>query len=209
MQLQISTQRKHSSRCIRQRLFFLFTMFFLSAATPLSAQDILMGVTSDGGPEGKGTAYSFKTDTKAFNVIKGFVDWGANPVGDLVRGTDGYLYGMTPNGGTYTHGTIFRISTTGDMTILKNFNLNVDGGYPKGSLIQATDGNFYGMTSSGPNSGGGAIFKLTQDGKYSIVRALSSADGTWPQGHLIQAADGHLYGITRTGGAAGNGTISG
>jgi hypothetical protein len=43
MQLQISTQGKHNSRCIRQRLFSLFTLFFLLAAAPLGAQDILNG----------------------------------------------------------------------------------------------------------------------------------------------------------------------
>jgi uncharacterized repeat protein (TIGR03803 family) len=184
------------------------TLFFLLLSlSSLRAQDVLMGLTSNGGPEGKGTAYSIKTDGKGFNVIKGFANWGESPVNSLVRGTDGYLYGMAHDGGTYGGGTIFKISTSGDITILKNFNLNVDGGYPKGSLIQANDGNFWGMASSGPNSGGGAVFKITPDGKYSIVRALSSADGTWPRGHLVQAADGHLYGITRTGGAFGSGTI--
>lgn len=188
-------------RCIA----FVAAFVFLSARA--SAQDVLMGLTSNGGPEGKGTAYSIKTDGKGFNVIKGFVNWGENPMSSLLRGTDGYLYGMTPAGGTYGHGTIFRISTSGEVLILKNLNSNVDGGYPHGSLIQATDGNFYGLMSSGPNSGGGVIFKLTSDYKYSILRAFSSADGYWPQGRLTQAADGALYGITRAGGASGYGTI--
>ncbi len=51
----------------------------------------LVGLTSNGGPEGKGTAYSIKTDTKAFNIIKDFVDWGSFPTSELVRGTDGNL----------------------------------------------------------------------------------------------------------------------
>jgi hypothetical protein len=40
---------------------------------------MLMGLASDGGIEGKGTIYSIRTDTKAFNVIKGFADWGQHP----------------------------------------------------------------------------------------------------------------------------------
>lgn len=186
---------------------FLLAPFLFFISSRSSAQDVLMGLTSNGGPEGKGTAYSIKTDTKAFNIIKGFADWGANPLSDLVRGTDGYLYGMTPNGGTYNHGALFKISTSGDVTVLKHFNLYEEGGYPQGSLIQATDGNFYGTVSSGPTSGG-AIFKITSGGKFTVVKNLnSSADGGRPHGHLIQAADGNFYGLNYAGGAYGYGTI--
>lgn len=206
MKTETATQQTNTTlQCLSA---FFTAVFLLLFSTSLCAQDVLMGLTSNGGPEGKGTLYSYKTDTKAFNVIKGFANWGERPVSSLVQGTDGYLYGMTPNGGTYGYGTIFKIATSGDITILKNFDGTNDGGNPKGSLIQATDGNFWGMTSSGPNSGGGCIFKLTPDGKYSVVKAFSiNTDGGWPQGHLIQAADGHLYGVTRSGGASGYGTI--
>lgn len=201
-------QGGHTAKIRSHKSLVILLIVFLFSTYVINAQDVLMGLTSNGGPEGKGTSFSIKTDTKAFDVIKGFANWGENPVSSLVRGTDGYLYGMAPNGGTYGTGTIFRISTSGEMFILKNFDLNVDGGYPKGSLIQASDGNFWGMTSSGPNSGGGAIFKITPDGKYTLVRPFSSStDGGWPEGHLTEASDGYLYGITRGGGASGNGTI--
>jgi uncharacterized repeat protein (TIGR03803 family) len=141
-------------------------------------------------------------------VIKGFADWGASPVSDLVRGNDGNFYGMASEGGSYNHGTIFKITPTGNLTVIKHFNLTVDGGYPKGSLLLANDGNFYGMTSGGSINNGGAIFKLTPSGTYTILRSLSiNTDGGRPQGHLIQATDGFLYGINNAGGVNGYGTI--
>jgi hypothetical protein len=76
-------------------------------------------------------------------------------------------------GGTYGHGTLFKISTTGDITILKHFNYYAEGGNPKGSLIQATDGNFYGMLNGSSTYSGGAIFKMTPGGQFSIVKNLS------------------------------------
>lgn len=202
----INGQRKHTdNRKYVQFLFLLFAVLF--SLKRLKAQDVLFGLTSNGGPEGKGTAYSIRSDTKAFTVIKGFADWGASPVSDLVRGSDGYLYGMSPNGGTYNHGTLFKISTGGDITVLKHFNLYAEGGYPNGSLIQANDGNFYGMLNSGPSGSTGVIFKITSGGKFTVVRNLSSADGGRPHGHLIQAADGHFYGVNTSFGQYGYGTI--
>lgn len=191
-----------------QYYFFLLTAFAWFIAGSLNAQDVLMGLTTNGGPEGKGTAYSIKTDTKAFNVIKSFADWGTNPDDDLIKGSDGALYGMTGNGGIYGFGTLFKITTSGELTVLKHFDLSVDGGYPKGSLVQANDGNFYGTLTNGTSKGGGAIFKITPSGQYNVIRSLSlSTDGGRPNGKLIQATDGYLYGTTYTGGSGGGGTI--
>ncbi len=96
----------------------------------------------------------------------------------------------------------------GSITVLKNLNLSVDGGYPKGSLIQAKDGNFYGMMSSGSVNNGGCIFKITSSGSYTIIRSLSiNTDGGRSQGHLVQTSDGSFYGTNNAGGANGYGTI--
>lgn len=211
----ISTQDQPGSQAMGARmpnialpllkLLFLASLLFANTAR---AQDVLLGVTSNGGVEGKGTAFSIKTDTKTFSIIKNFADWGALPISDLVRGTDGYLYGMTQNGGTYDHGTLFKISTTGVITVLKHFNLAVDGGYPQGSLIQAKDGLFYGMLNSGPGGSGGIIFKISATGVYTVVKNLTiNTDGGRPKGRLLQATDGNFYGLNSAGGASGYGTI--
>src|SRR5688572_6268220 len=206
--------RQHDAGGKRMRLplsrFFTFILctFLLTGISSLQAQDVLVGLTSNGGPEGKGTAYSIKSDAKSFTVIKGFADWGSNPIDDLVKGTDGNLYGMTPDGGTYNHGTLFRISNGGAITILKNFNLSIDGGYPRGSLVQARDGNFYGTLSAGTPNGGGAIFRITPGGQFSLIKSLLiNTEGGRPNGKLIQGSDDNLYGLNSSGGSTGYGTI--
>ncbi len=190
-------------------LSLFFSLLILLCTLSVNAQDVLMGLTSDGGIEGKGTLYSIKTDTKAFNVIKNFANWGQYPKSDLVKGPDGALYGMTPEGGTYNYGTIFRMTTNGTITILKHFDLKPDGGAPRGSLILGKDGNFYGLTSNGGAYYGGVIFRYNPTtGQYTILKSFNGTpDGYSPQGHLVQAADGTFYGITNMGGANGYGTI--
>ncbi len=72
--------------------------------------------------------------------------------GALVQATDGALYGVTGAGGSNCSvgsgcGTVFKITSTGTLTTLHSFD-DTDGQGPVG-LIQASDGNFYGVTSYG------------------------------------------------------------
>jgi|HubBroStandDraft_5_1064220.scaffolds.fasta_scaffold602604_2 hypothetical protein len=71
--------------------------------------------------------------------------------------------------------------------------------------MEATDGNFYGTTSSGGCCG--AVFRVTPDVSESIVYFFKGkADGGAPAGGLIQGSDGSLYGITDSGGALNGAT---
>lgn len=209
MKTTIFTQRKtnryNSFRCLRA---FFATAFIVFLTSSLCAQDVLVGLNSNGGVEGKGTIYSIKTDTKAFNVIKGFADYGALPIGSLVQAPDGYFYGMTPSGGTYDYGTLFRLTASGDITILKHFEYSTDGGSPNGSLIVGKDGALYGVTTVGGINYGGTIFRITTDGVFTVLRHLKATpDGSHPNGTLLQAADGYFYGMAYNGGTNGYGTI--
>ena len=99
-------------------------------------------------------------------------------------------------------------SCAGVTTVLHSFNRNAEGGTPKGSLIQATDGNFYGTTTDGGSGGAGTIFKITPAGAYAVIKHLTSATtGASPQGSLVQGTDGFLYGMTYSGGSSSGGTI--
>ncbi len=191
----------------------IFTLIFLLCASLISyfsnAQDVLVGLTSNGGPQGKGTVFSMNTSGASFSVIKGFEDWGKAPNGDLLLGSDGNFYGMTYTGGTYTYpGTIFMMTPTGAITILKQLNGSSEGQYPYGELIKGVDGNFYGVTSSGGTNTYGTIFKITPSGTYTVLKNFSIAtDGSNPRGHLVLAKDGNFYGMTYGGGKNGYGTI--
>src|SRR5687767_6773754 len=88
-------------------LYGFAALFCLMPSFSSKAQDMLAGLTSNGGPEGKGTLFNIKTNGTGFTVVKGFADWGKNPLSNLVQGPDGNYYGMTFNGGTFSnYGTI-------------------------------------------------------------------------------------------------------
>jgi uncharacterized repeat protein (TIGR03803 family) len=67
----------------------------------------------------------------------------------LVRANDGDFYGTTGGAGTNIGGTIFKITPSGTLTTLYSFCPNdvcADGASPYASLIEATNGDFYGTT---------------------------------------------------------------
>lgn len=173
----------------------------------MKAQDDLLGLTSNGGTEGRGTMFTIKTTGASFSIIKSFADWGKTPWGDLIQGTDGNFYGMTSLGGTYNCGTVFKVTSIGVVTVLHQLNYATDGANPYGELMKGADGNFYGLTSSGGTNSYGTIFKMTPAGIFTVIRHLSHADGTNPRGHLVLGADGNYYGATYSGGSNSYGTI--
>src|SRR5438270_3678060 len=80
------------------RLFCLYPSFIillLSLSLQSKTQDVLVGLTSNGGPQGGGTAFSIKTTGTNFTIMKEFHEWGKNPEGNLIKGLDGNYYGMT------------------------------------------------------------------------------------------------------------------
>jgi uncharacterized repeat protein (TIGR03803 family) len=142
------------------------------------------------------------TTLHSFNVGDG-----NGPIGGLVQGTDGDLYGTTSSGGAYGLGTVFKISPTGTLTTLYSFCSQsgcIDGAAPIAGLIQASDGDFYGTNGADGAHGSGTIFKITARGKlttlYSFCAQAECADGSYPASRLVQAADGDFYGTTLQGG---------
>jgi uncharacterized repeat protein (TIGR03803 family) len=79
----------------------------------------------------------------------------------LIRGSDGNFYRMTSDGGANSDGTVFKVTPSGTETVLYSFaGGTTDGAYPYGSLIQASDGSFYGLTDSGGAAGDGTFFEF-------------------------------------------------
>jgi uncharacterized repeat protein (TIGR03803 family) len=123
---------------------------------------------------------------------------GNNPLAPLIRGADGNLYGSTETGGDFGDGNLFMVSTNGAITNLYSFTNGIDGGFPTNALMQAVDGNFYGVTTFGGVSNLGSIFRLTPAGAFSTVYSFTGGlDGKFPDGPLVQGLDGSLYGSTR------------
>ncbi len=80
-----------------------------------------------------------------------------------MQGSDGNFYGTTSGGGTGGGGTIFKITSSGVLTLLYSF-CGAIGGCPNGAvpigLLQGTDGGFYGATDEAGAYGDGTIFRL-------------------------------------------------
>jgi uncharacterized repeat protein (TIGR03803 family) len=125
----------------------------------------------------------------------------------LIQGTDGNFYGTADQGGTTGAGTVFKLTPGGKLTVLYTFcSLTgcTDGINPYGSLVQGTDGNFYG-TTDGDDSNNGTVFKLTPAGKLTTLANFSGAnDNAVPFAGLVQATDGSFYGAAFTNYRDGN-----
>ena len=141
-------------------------------------------------------------------------EFGGTPYGNgpLLLANDGYLYGTLYFGIDSDHGTVFKMSPSGDFRTLYQFDIT-HGIHAVGPLIQGSDGNFYGTTYQGGTApgidwSGGVIFKLTASGALTVLYNLNGlGDGGHPVGGLVQATDGNIYGTTSIGGPENHGLL--
>ncbi|HYV93069.1 MAG TPA: choice-of-anchor tandem repeat GloVer-containing protein, partial [Chitinophagales bacterium] len=164
----------------------------------------LYGMTSLGGTNYKGVIFSFDLNTMIYTKLMDFDgNNGAYPQGSLIQATNGKLYGMTPYGGVNDYGVIFNFDITNN-TYSKLFDNDItDGDRPQESLIQATDGQLYGMMGNGGYNSYGQIFSFDPViNNYTFLYSLSGCVSS-----LIQATDGKLYGMTSMGGGNNEGVI--
>ena len=175
------------------------------------------GTTSAGGANGDGTVFKITpsgtlTTLHSFDGTDGF-----SPIAGLIQGTDGNFYGTTQYGGAnsctdvggavYSCGTIFKITPSGSLTTLHNFD-GTDGELPEAALVEGTDGNFYGTTYAGgadqacnDPTGCGTVFKITPGGKFATLHSfVYPTDGILPRAGLVQGTDGNFYGTNSSGG---------
>jgi uncharacterized repeat protein (TIGR03803 family) len=174
----------------------------------LGSDGNLYGLTYIGGLYGGGEAFRIAPDGSE-SVLYSFgagAD-GSNPHGSLTQGSDGNLYGVTAYGGAYGHGVAFALSASGIESVLYSFGAGADAQDPYGSLLLASDGNFYGMSVHGGTYGAGTVFMVSPQGSELVLHSFGAAgDGQAPFGSLIQAADGNLYGMTGAGGLYSSGS---
>jgi uncharacterized repeat protein (TIGR03803 family) len=78
-----------------------------------------------------------------------------------------------------------------------------DAADPYHTLIQGSDGDFYGTTIAGGSSNVGTIFKITPSGIESVFYSFAGI----PYSGLVQGSDGNIYGTTASGGTSGRGTV--
>jgi uncharacterized repeat protein (TIGR03803 family) len=175
------------------------------------------GTTTYGGASNNGTVFKV-TPAGAETVLHSFGSGsdGALPQGPLIQGKDGNFYGTTAYGGAANGGAVFRITPAGVETVLYSFvGGTTDGANPYTTLVQGSDGNFYGTTNSGGDAscfgGCGAVVKVTPTGAETVLYFFTATVFGGPQApspsSLLQGSDGNFYGTTLNGGQFGNGAL--
>lgn len=125
----------------------------------------------------------------------------------LLAGPDGAFYGATGIGGPAGGGTLFRVTSTGQLTVLHGFDPAADEGTGPVHLLWGNDGLLYGVSERGGATGAGTLFALnTDDLTFQILAPfLWGTEASGPQA-LARTDTGDLYGVTAAGGAKNGGT---
>jgi len=175
-----------------------------------TADGTLYGTTHAGGAFGGGTIFKLTRD----GDFASLASFGRaplllyNPMGGLILGLDGNLYGHCrfEHGGT---GAAFRLTPAGEVQVIARFK-PPGGIYPASKLFCGPDGNFYGTTFHGGPADQGTIYKLTPAGELTTLAAfvgIGPASDPDPMATPILMGDGNFYGTTESGGTARHGTI--
>ena len=168
----------------------------------------LYGVADGGGASDCGTIFKLTTSgTPLWYYSFPCGAGGAAPIAPLVQSTDGSFYGTTQeqSGNGRNYGTLFKLSENGRVSTLYRFQGGDDGVEPLG-LMQATDGNLYGVTQVGGSSGLGVFFTITTSGAYTILQSFTRETGAYPSAAPLQDTNGMLYGTTQSDGTHNAGT---
>ena len=154
---------------------------------------------------------------------------GEDPVGRLLEGSDGNLYGATCQSGRYgPQSTIFRVTPDGSFNTIHSFRLNEtnntslaltapDGWCPMTHLTEV-GGFLYGTAIAGgrpltlfpqlPPSG--TLFRLAHlstPAALTVLHTFHALDGAGPTGAMTPGASGEFYGTTVAGGLFGQGVV--
>jgi len=157
----------------------------------------------------------FKLDTAGNETVLhsfGNSSDGAYPAQGLVMDKAGSLYGTTNGTGSGDYyGTIFKLDSAGNETILHNFAGGAsDGAYPDGGhLTMDKAGNLYGLASAGGMTGKGVLYELSKKGTFTILHSFAGgkSDGCTPLGTAAIDKAGNFYGTTNGCGSHNYGTV--
>jgi uncharacterized repeat protein (TIGR03803 family) len=140
----------------------------------------IYGTTTYGGDQNNDGSVYKVTPSRAYSTVFTFNGTnGSRPTGPIALDANGNLYGTTPQGGSSLSnygcggigcGAVFKVTPSGQETVLYNFSRAVDGYQPYGAVLDSA-GHLYGMTwygggpflsGVGPNYNGfnGMVFSL-------------------------------------------------
>jgi uncharacterized repeat protein (TIGR03803 family) len=181
----------------------------------------LYGTTTSGGTGVVGTVFELSPPVTgkqwAENVLYNFTgnNDGGEPMGNVVLGSDGNVYGTTAGYGASNNGVIYRLTppTSGgnwSFSVLHAFQGGFDGEVPRDGLIQDANGKLYG-TTAGFSSSRGNVFELNPDGSnYTVIYTIAGGQGftgNGPWSAVSMGENGTLYGTTFAAGESAFGEV--
>lgn len=128
------------------------------------------------------------------------------------------LYGTAQQQGGHVAGTAFAYEQRehGRKHVLRTLHrfcarTNCADGSTPGDLALDASGNLFGTTHTQGAGGGGTLFEIGADGRFSLLHTFCSAanctDGGEPYSGVHIDAAGNLYGTTNIGGAQNSGVV--
>jgi uncharacterized repeat protein (TIGR03803 family) len=158
----------------------------------------LYNVYGYGGEYGLGQAFRITTNGSLSPLFTFNGTNGSNPLGRLLVGKGGSLYGAVEGGGA-GYGTIFRFTSGEGLTTLATLGLT-NGSAPWSFLGWGNHDQIYGTTSAGgPNGGSGTVFRISTNGLLTTLATFYGTNGARPISGPFQAPNGKLYGFTARG----------
>ncbi len=162
-----------------------------------SASGTMFGTAYEGGAHGWGVVYELTAAAKQ-KVLYNFTGGadGGLPYSPVTRDSGGNLYGTTYSGGASGKGVVYKVTLSGEESVLYSFTGGADGANPIAGVILDPEDNLYGTTWLG-GTGFGVVFKLTPSGQETVLYSFTGfSDGGVPAGGVVRDRSGNLYGAT-------------
>jgi uncharacterized repeat protein (TIGR03803 family) len=160
----------------------------------------IYGTTFGGGKYNRGTVFRMAKSGSTWkspqvlhsftggNIAGGFND-GNGPMGHIVLGSDGSVYGTTQFGGPLNKGTVFRLKPSSwTHSYVHQFgSVSGDGKNVVSGVTAGPGGMLYGTTTEGGRFTFGTLFRVAPTGKsYKVLHSFAGGkDGSGPKGGVV------------------------
>lgn len=139
-----------------------------------------------------GLIYEYDPSTSTFVKKADFkgTSNGSFPIGKMMLASNGKMYGLTNAGGANGRGVLYEYDpSTSILTKYIDFDGTTNGGSPYGSLMEASNGKFYGATESGNGtvSSQGSLFEYDPSAHtLTPLFNFNGTNGAYPWGSLVE-----------------------
>jgi uncharacterized repeat protein (TIGR03803 family) len=170
----------------------------------------LYSTSGHGGSDASGALFQITPGGTLKNIYSftGNNNDAAFPFGGVTLGSDGNFYGASYEGGSVFAGAVFMVTTGGTEKTMYSFTGGSDGAAPYAPPVEGNDGNFYGTTTQEGTCGScGTIYKITPQGKFTLLHQFDNTHGSSAFAPLVLGTDGNFYGTAAYGTSANAGVI--